>query len=92
MTPQEMEETVREVSGIVTALELAVKVLIATHPDKRVACATWHGIKATQVEDCMTNPSFENFTQRTAILDKLAELTRLFESAASHEAKEHHGA
>lgn len=81
----DVEATVRELSGIVTALELAIKVLIATHPDKRVACATWDSARTKQVEDCMTHPSFANETQRNAILMKLADLTELFTEASEEE-------
>lgn len=87
----DVEATVRELSGIVTALELAIKVLIATHPDKRVACATWDSARTKQVEDCMTHPSFANDTQRNAIMAKFADLSWLFEEAAAQEARASHG-
>lgn len=87
----DVEATVRELSGIVTALELAIKVLIATHQDKRVMHCLWEGVKANQVDECMTHPSFANDTQRNAIMAKFADLSWLFEEAAAQEARASHG-
>lgn len=92
MTPQEMEETVREVSGIVTALELAVKVLIATHPDKQLASMTWDGAKGIELEAYIGQATGANHMRRGAVLAEFSELTRLFERVATEEVAASHDA
>ncbi|HET7561703.1 MAG TPA: hypothetical protein VFJ87_04915 [Rhodanobacteraceae bacterium] len=87
----DMEATVRTLSGTVTALEFAIKVLIFTHPDKRGVCAAWEVAKARQIELFMENPAFENDTLRNAILTKLADLDEYFTDTPDQEWRDSRG-
>lgn len=74
MTTDELEAELRELSGKVTALEFAVKMLTVTHPDRQRFARVWHRFLPEQIDAFMQNPIFDNTTTRDAITRNLADL------------------
>ncbi len=92
MTQAETEQALYALQGKVTALEWAVKVLIATHPTKQLASMTWDGAKGIELEAYIGHATGANHMRRGAVLAEFSELTRLFERVATEEVAASHDA
>lgn len=75
----ELEIPLRQLSGKVTALELAVKVFIATHPDREELARVWRTLLPGQIDQFMDQPSYAVPAQRDALNNMLAQLSELIE-------------
>lgn len=74
MNEQELNVAFRELSGTVTALEVAVKAMIIAHPDRKRLARIWRIWLPEQIDHFMEHPSYAVAEQREAVHRLLAEL------------------
>lgn len=72
MNEHELELALRQLSGTVTTLELAVKVLIVGHPDRKQLARIWHTVLPGQIDSFMEHPAYAVAEQRDTIHKMLA--------------------
>lgn len=75
----DQEQAIREVSGVVTALDLAIKAIILTHPDRAALRHLWRTLVPEQIDTWMQDPRYSITVQRNAIHRTLADLSGFIE-------------
>jgi hypothetical protein len=79
MNEHDSEVALRQLSATVTALELAVKVLIVTHPDRKQLTQVWRLMLPEQIDHFMEHPAYAVAHQREALHKMLADLGEFIE-------------
>ena len=79
MNENDLCTSFRELSGMVTALEVAVKAMIIAHPDRKRLARIWRIWLPEQIDSFMKHPSYAVAVQREAIHRLLAELGEFIE-------------
>lgn len=88
MNEQDLELALRQLSGTVTALELAVKVLIVTHPDRKQLAHVWRLMLPEQIDHFMGHPAYAVVEQRETLHKMLADLGGFIEMELPDEESE----
>lgn len=73
------EIALRRLSGKVTAIELAVKVLILTHPDRAALAHAWHSILPEAIDSVTEQPASNVPEQMDALNTMLGDLSEFIE-------------
>lgn len=79
MSGHDFDVAFRQLSGSVTALEFAVKILIITHPERKKLAHIWRTMLPEQIDRFMEHPAYAVTEQRDAIHKMLADLGAFIE-------------
>lgn len=79
MSAQDFDVAFHQLSGTVTALEFAVKVLLITHPERKQLAHVWRAMLPGQIDRFMEHPSYAIAGQRDEINKMLADLGAFIE-------------
>lgn len=73
------EVALRQLSGKVTAIELVVKMLIITHPDRAALAHAWHSILPEAIDHITEQPAANVPEQMDALNTMLGDLSGFIE-------------
>jgi len=78
-TSDEILHELRSLSGKVTAIEHAIVMLMATHPERAKLGHAWRGTLPQAIDHFMTQEAFSDPDRREALLSTLARIGNGFD-------------